>query len=211
MAGLFITFEGGEACGKSTQVARLRKRLTQADRPVITVHEPGYTEIGVAIRHILLHARESAQMLPETELLLFGASRSQLVGEVIRPALASGKIVVCDRFSDSTTVYQGMARGLSAEFIDRLNSFATGGLKPVLTILLDLDPATARLRRLRRVRPVGSPDRMEAQTEEFFEKVRAGYLELARREPVRIKVIDAARTEREVEAAIWNEIHGLLG
>jgi dTMP kinase len=211
MAGLFITFEGGEACGKSTQVARLKKRLTQADRPVITVHEPGYTEIGVAVRHILLHARESAQMLPETELLLFGASRSQLVGEVIRPALVSGKIVVCDRFSDSTIVYQGMARGLSAEFIDRLNSFATGGLKPVLTILLDLDPATARLRRLRRVRPVGSPDRMEAQTEEFFEKVRAGYLELARREPVRIKVIDAARTEGEVEAAIWNEIHGLLG
>lgn len=150
-------------------------------------------------------------MLPETELLLFGASRAQLVGEVIRPALMSGKIVVCDRFSDSTTVYQGIARGLSAKFIDRLNSFVTGGLKPALTILLDLDSATARQRRLRRVRPVGSSDRMEAQTEEFFEKIRAGYLEVARREPVRIRVIDAARTEDEVEAAIWNEIHGLLG
>jgi len=211
MAGLFITFEGGEACGKSTQVARLKKRLTQADRPVLTLHEPGFTEIGVAIRHLLLHARESAQMLPETELLLFGASRAQVVGQVIRPALASEKIVICDRFSDSTTVYQGMARGLSAEFIDRLNRFATGGLKPVLTILLDLDPTTARRRRLRRVRPVGSPDRMEAETQEFFKRVRAGYLELARREPARIKVIDAAHTEEEVEAAIWNEIHGLLG
>lgn len=210
MSGLFITIEGGEACGKSTQVARLKKRLEDTSHPVITVHEPGYTAIGLTIRHLLLHAKESARMLPETELLLFGASRAQLVGEVIRPALISGKIVVCDRFSDSTTVYQGIGRGLSPEFIDRLNSFVTGGLKPVLTILLDLDLETARRRRLRRVRPVGSSDRMEAQTEEFFEKIRAGYLELARREPVRIRVIDAARTETEVETAIWNEIHGLL-
>jgi dTMP kinase len=211
MAGLFVTFEGGEACGKSTQVKRLVRRLEKMGRAVLAVQEPGFTEIGSAIRELLLHARTGDLMRNETELLLFAASRAQLVGETIRPAIENGLVVVSDRFYDSTTVYQGIGRGLDLTFIVALNQFVTGGCKPDRTFVLDLDVAISRTRQLRRVRPVGQKDRMERLSDEFFEQVRSGYLEIARTEPDRVKVIDATGTEDAVEEAIWNEIHGILG
>jgi dTMP kinase len=210
MAGLLITFEGGEACGKSTQVKRLVGRLKKMGHPVLAVCEPGFTEIGTAIRQLLLHAKTGDSMRNETELLLFAASRAQLVREAIRPAIENGTVVVSDRFYDSTTVYQGVGRGLDLKFINALNEFVVGEFRPARTLLLDLDVAVSQTRQLRRVRPVGKQDRMERLSPEFFEQVRGGYLEIARAEPDRVKIIDAAGTEDQVEAAIWKEIDGLL-
>jgi dTMP kinase len=210
MPGLFITFEGGEASGKSTQVERLERRLEKSGRKVLKVHEPGYTEIGSVIRQLLLHANEGSLMRNETELLLFAAGRAQLVGEVVRPALERGLVVLSDRFYDSTTVYQGFGRGLDVTFIKSLNEFVVGACHPDRTFLLDLDVEESRVRLMRRVRPVGRQDRIEQLTKDFFERVRRGYLELARAEPDRVKIIDASRTEDQVEEAIWNEIDGLL-
>ena len=210
MPGLFITFEGGEASGKSTQVKRLERRLQSCGRQVLTVHEPGFTEIGLAIRRLLLHAKEGSSMRDETELLLFAAGRAQLVGEVVRPALGRGLVVVSDRFYDSTTVYQGIGRGLDLSFIKLLNEFVLGTCIPDKTFLLDLDVEESRKRRMRRVRPVGREDRMEQLTQDFYERVRQGYLEVARKEPGRVKVIDASQAEDEVEEAIWHEVSGLL-
>ena len=210
MPGLFVTFEGGEACGKSTQVRRLVRQLEKRGRTVLAVHEPGFTETGSAIRQILLHAKAGDSMRSETELLLFAASRAQLVRETIWPALKKGSVIVSDRFYDSTTVYQGIGRGLDLPFIKALNEFVVGECKPDRTFLLDLDVPVSRARQLRRVRPVGQQDRMERLSDEFFEKVRRGYLEIARAEPERVKIIDASRTEDQVEEAIWHEIDGVL-
>ena len=211
MLGLFVSFEGGEACGKSTQVQRLVQRLERVGRQVIAIREPGSTRAGEAIRNLLLHSEQGFNLTPAAELLLFGASRAQLVEEIIRPALKEGKIVVGDRFTDSTVVYQGIARGLGLKFIREMELFVCAGLRPAVTFLLDLDLDTIRNRRLRRVRPVSSPDRMEELPLEFHQKVREGYLQLAREFPERIKVIDAARSADEVEAAIWKEIDAILG
>ncbi len=211
MAGIFVTFEGVEACGKSTQVKRLKRRLGTLGRNVIAVHEPGFTEIGSAIRHLLLQAKEGNTMQVVTELLLFEASRAQLVAEVIRPSLAKDNIVLSDRFYDSTTVYQGIARGLDSTFIRMINELVVEECKPVLTILLDIDIQTSLIRQMRRVRPVGVADRMERLPAEFFEKVRQGYLETARAEPDRIKVVDASRAEDCVEQEIWDYVDALLG
>jgi dTMP kinase len=211
MAGIFVTFEGGEACGKSTQVKRLKLRLEAIGRKVIAVHEPGFTEIGSAIRHLLLHAKEGNAMQAVTELLLFEASRAQLVAEVIRPSLAKDIIVLSDRFYDSTTVYQGIARGLDCAFIRMVNEFVVQECKPILTLLLDIDIEASLIRQMRRVRPVWGGDRMERLPSEFFEKVRQGYLETARAEPDRIKVIDAARAEDQVEQQIWDQVNAVLG
>jgi dTMP kinase len=210
MPGLFVTFEGGEACGKSTQVRRLVRQLEKRGRTVLAVQEPGFTETGSAIRQLLLHAKAGDSMRSETELLLFAASRAQLVRETIWPALQNGSVIVSDRFYDSTTVYQGIGRGLDLSFIKALNEFVVGECKPDRTFLLDLDVTVSRARQLRRVRPVGQQDRMERLSDEFFEKVRRGYLEIARAEPERVKIIDASRTEDQVEEAIWHEIDGLL-
>jgi dTMP kinase len=210
MAGFFVTFEGGEACGKSTQLRRLVRRLEKLGRTVLAVYEPGFTELGLAVRQLLLHAKSGDSMRSETELLLFAASRAQLVGEAIRPALEKGSVVVSDRFYDSTTVYQGMARGLDLGFIRALNEFVARGCKPDRTILLDLDVAVSRARQLRRVRPVTLQDRMERLSDEFFEEVRRGFLKIAEEEPDRVKIVDASRTEDQVEEAIWNEMDGLL-
>jgi dTMP kinase len=210
MPGLFVTFEGGEACGKSTQVRRLVRQLEKRGRTVLAVHEPGFTETGSAIRQLLLHAKAGDSMRSETELLLFAASRAQLVRETIWPALRKGAVIVSDRFYDSTTVYQGIGRGLDLPFIKALNEFVVGECKPDRTFLLDLDVPVSRARQLRRVRPVGQQDRMERLSDEFFEKVRRGYLEIARAEPERVKIIDASRTEDQVEEAIWHEIDGVL-
>jgi dTMP kinase len=211
MPGLFVTFEGGEACGKSTQMKRLIVRLEKLGRQVLAVHEPGFTEIGLAIRELLLNAAAGKSMCRETELLLFAASRAQLVRETIRPALHKGLIVLSDRFYDSTAVYQGVGRGLDLKFVNTLNRFVAEECKPDRTILLDLDVALSRKRQLRRVRPVGQPDRIEQLSDEFFEKVRRGYLEIARAEPERVKVVDASGSEDQVAETIWSEINGFLG
>jgi dTMP kinase len=210
MSGLFITFEGSEACGKSTQVKRLESRLLKLGRETITVHEPGFTQIGKEIRHLLLHAKSGETMFPETELLLFAASRSQLVREIIKPALARGAVVVSDRFYDSTTVYQGVARGLDLQFIARLNEFAVRDCRPDRTFILDLDVEIASERRLRRIRSAEKPDRIEELPPDFFLKVRNGYHDLAAAEPERIKLIDAAPSAAAIEEEIWKEVDGLL-
>jgi len=202
----FITFEGSEGCGKSTQVGRLAARLTKAGVPLLVTREPGGTPIGEKIRHLLQFAPESVAMTPETELLLFEASRSQLVREVIQPALDRGTVVLSDRFADSTTVYQGVARRLDQEMVGHLNTFAVGNCWPDLTFLLDLDVETARLRMLRRVRPATGIDRMEQEPVKFYEAVCTAYRQLAAREPHRICMIDATRTPDEIEREIWDVI-----
>ncbi len=204
--GLFITFEGSEGCGKSTQVKRLAARLEKAGHEFLLTREPGGTAIGEKIRDLLQFAPEGYAMHPETEVLLFEASRSQLVREVIAPALARGTHVISDRFYDSTTVYQGAARKLDSEMVAQLNRFAVGSWQPDLTFLLDVELATARQRMLRRVRPVGAPDRMESQPEEFYERVCAAYRALAAREPERVHLIDASGSPEEIEATIWQAL-----
>ena len=211
MPGILITFEGGEGSGKSTQLSRLAARLLAAGREVVTVSEPGTTAVGLQIRELLLHAKEGREMHPKAELLLFAASRAQLMEEVIKPALARAAVVLSDRFTDSTIVYQGRARRVDLEFIHALNAFTTDDLRPHLTILFDLDVSTAQARMRRRVRPVGAYDRMEALPVSFFQTVREGYLELARAEPERFRVVNAARRPEEVEEEIWGVIRGLLG
>jgi dTMP kinase len=208
--GLFITFEGSEGCGKSTQVERLSARLKRDGRPFLLTREPGGTAIGEKIRHLLQFAPESAAMFPETEVLLFEASRSQLVRETIRPARDRGELVISDRFFDSTTVYQGVARKLDPTVVEQLNRFAVGDCRPDLTIILDVDVATARARMLRRVRPVTAPDRMEQEPVAFYERVCAAYRELATREPERVHLIDGSRTADEIESDIWELIHAKL-
>ena len=206
--GAFITFEGSEGCGKSTQVQRLAARFEQLGVSVLVTREPGGTAIGEKIRDLLQFAPEGSGMTPETELLLFEASRSQLVREVIRPALEQGAFVISDRFFDSTTVYQGVARKLHSEMVATLNDFAVGPERPDLTIILDVDVTIARGRMMRRVRPVQSVDRMEQEPIEFYEHVSAGYRELARREPERIRLIDGSGSPDQIENEIWREVSG---
>jgi dTMP kinase len=200
--GVFITFEGSEGCGKSTQVQRVAARLQQAGVPVLVTREPGGTAIGEKIRDLLQFAPESFAMTAETEVLLFEASRSQLVRETIRPALEKGTVVISDRFFDSTTVYQGVARKLAPGIVETLNTFAVGSARPDLTFILDVDVVTARARMLRRVRPVAVVDRMEQEPDEFYERVCAGYRELAKREPNRIVLMDGAQSVSEIEHQI---------
>jgi len=209
--GLFISFEGSEGCGKSTQIARLATRIRDSGREVITMREPGGTPIGEQIRNLLQYDEAGKAMTPEAEILLFASSRAQLVREVIRPALLRGAVVLCDRFLDSTTVYQGVARALAREEVQAINGFAVGETLPDLTILLDLDAAEGRRRAAGRK---GPKDRMEQEDEGFYESVRQGYLELARAHPGRITVIAAVGGEGEVEASITTVLrercHGLF-
>ncbi len=211
MRGVFITFEGSEGCGKTTQIHRLSSRLEGAGQSVLLTREPGGTPLGESIRHLLKFADEGRDMTPEAELLLFTASRAQLVRRVIEPALAAGSWVIADRFMDSTTVYQGVARRLDFEAVRFINDFAAGERRPDLTFLLDLDPGEARLRLLRRPRPLGAPDRMEQMPPDFYEAVRQGYLTLARDEPERFRVIQAAHGIESVEEEVWEQVNGLMG
>jgi len=199
----FITFEGSEGCGKSTQVQRLAARLKRAGVLYLVTREPGGTPIGETIRELLQFAPHGGGMTPQTELLLFEASRSQLVRETIKPALESGLCVVADRFFDSTTVYQGVARKLDQQIVERLNAFAVGDFVPDITFVLDVDAETARSRLKRTVR---TPDRMEQESTEFYDRVRTGYRELAIRDPDRIILIDGTRPADEVENEIWEMI-----
>ena len=197
--GTFITFEGGEGCGKSTQIQRIAERLRQQGRTVVTLREPGGTAVGEQIRHTLQHSRHSIGMTPEAEVLLFSASRAQLVRELIRPALAKGEVVLSDRFFDSTTVYQGAGRRIDADSITFLNRFAVGDCLPHLTILIDLDPRVG----LERVKGRELFDRMENESLTFHERVRQGYLDLARREPQRVKIVDGNQSLDAVAVQIW--------
>ncbi len=171
--------------------------------PYLVTREPGGTPIGETIRELLQFAPHGGGMTPQTELLLFEASRSQLVRETIKPTLESGLCVIADRFFDSTTVYQGVARKLDQEIVERLNAFAAGDCVPDITFVLDVDAETARSRLKRTVR---RPDRMEQEPTEFYDRVRTGYRELAARDPHRIVLIDGARPVDEVENEIWEMI-----
>lgn len=197
---MFITFEGPEGAGKSTAILGVAAGLRAAGHRTVETREPGSGEVGKAIRAILLHGGE---LEPRAELLLFLADRAQHVSEVIRPALARGEVVLCDRHADSTFVYQGVARGLDPEFVRSGNRFATGGLVPDLTLLFDL-PAEVGLARLQ------NPDRLDALPLAFHQKVRQGFLDLAAAEPARFRKIDATRNPGEVVAAALGIAQGAL-
>jgi len=211
-AGTFLSFEGVEGCGKSTQIERLHSRLKAAGRHVIRLREPGGTRLGEALRSLLQHDPAGEGMCPESELLLFATSRAQLVRDLIGPMLEDPSVVViADRFHDSTTVYQGVGRGLDRGLVAGINQFATGGLVPDLTVLLDLDIESSRSRTESRG---GQIDRMEREDDAFFARVRAGYLELAASESDRFAVVDGEADADTVEKRILNilaeRIHGLL-
>ena len=200
MPGLpFITFEGSEGSGKSTQADRLAVHFQRCGIPCILTREPGGTPIGETIRELLQFAPHNSSMTPETELLLFEASRSQLVRETIKPALERGTCVIADRFFDSTTVYQGAARNLVSEMVERLNAFAVADCVPDITFVLDVDAATAEARMQKPRRP----DRMEQEPADFYERVRRGYRDLAKREPNRVVLIDGSADPDEIENQIW--------
>jgi dTMP kinase len=206
--GKLISFEGSEGSGKSTQMARLAKRLQTTGRSVLTTREPGGTEIGEQIRNIIVHNLKGDEMTPETELLLFAASRAQHVRELIAPNLTKGVIVLCDRYLDSSTVYQGVARNLAADPVSQINRFAVGNAMPDLTFILDV-PTKVSLARIKQ-RASDLPDRMERENIEFYEKVRAGYLLLAKSLPSRVVVIDGTQSEEAVAKKIWAEAQKVL-
>lgn len=198
--GIFITFEGSEGCGKTTQIEFVRNFLEGKGYACILSREPGGTEISEKIRELLLNAKEGEKMSPKTEMLLFAAARAQHVDELIRPSLEQGKCVICDRFIDSTSAYQGAARKLGAEVSDIANEIAIGECIPDITFLLDMDVEEG-LKRARK-RDSGKVDRMGAQKIEFYKEVRKRYLELAQKYPSRIVVIDASKSIEEVSEQI---------
>ncbi len=212
MKGVFITFEGIEGSGKSTQIILLANHLAETGRAVTLTREPGGTDIGDQVRKILLDPANRA-LAPTAELLLYAAARAQHLEELVRPELESGKNVLCDRFSDATLAYQGSGRGLDEAMIRALDRMATGGLKPDLTILLDIEAAAglARARGRNRTRGLETEARFENEELAFHERVRRGYLALARSEPGRFRVIDAARTPDEIQNSIRNIVAGCIG
>ena len=192
--GLFITFEGGDGCGKTTQIKLLDEYLRAKGYETLLTREPGSKGLGIKLREILLNY--DGEVSPTAESFLFLADRAQHVDCIIKPALKKGVIVLCDRHTDSTVAYQGYGRGLDLEQIHKLNSIATSGLKPDLTIVLDVDVETSQKR-------VGSEkDRMESAGVEFFERVRKGFLEIAQKEPERVKVVDSTQTIEEIHNQI---------
>ncbi|RTR25920.1 dTMP kinase [Deinococcus radiophilus] len=200
----FITFEGPEGAGKSTQLARLVARLAALDVPHTVTKEPGGTSAGDRIRAAVLDPELHIE--PLAEFLLYSASRAQLVREVLRPALARGEAVICDRYADSTLAYQGYGRGLPMDFLQTVTAEATGGLTPNLTVLLDLDPALG----LERVVVRGQKDRLEQADLGFHGRLRQGFLTLAAGQPERWLVLDATRPADELEETIWGRVEGLL-
>lgn len=195
--GVFITFEGGEGCGKSTQLRVLARRLEAADVSVRALREPGGTVVGEAVRGLLLDP-DNTGLDAFAELLLYEASRAQLVAEVIEPALESGEVVLCDRFADSSTAYQGHARGLPLAEVAALNDIATGGLFPDRTVLLDVEPALG----VRRATSQGA-DRLEGEDLAFHERVREGFLAIAAEEPDRVRIVDASGDVDTVAARVF--------
>ncbi len=203
---MFITLEGPDGSGKTTQIRLLYDALVAAECDVLLTREPGGTAIGDQIR-MVLHDIENSDIVPETEILLYSASRAQLVGQVIRPALAAGTIVLCDRYADSTMAYQGYGRGLNLEALTAITAFATGRLKPDLTLFLDLEPAIGLTRR----KASGQEwNRMDRQTLDFYRLTRRGYHTLAEMEPERWVSIDASGSISEVAAAVWATVQRRL-
>ncbi|MBX5437304.1 MAG: dTMP kinase [Alicyclobacillaceae bacterium] len=204
---MFITFEGIDGAGKTTQMQRLRARLERAGRQVVCTREPGGTTLGDVLRRVLLDPASGA-ITPRSEALLYAASRAQLVEEVIRPALAAGAVVLCDRFVDASVAYQGEGLALGTEAVAAVNRFATGGLQPDRTILLDVPVALG----MQRVRTAGrAADRIEQRGSEYFNRVRERFLRIAASEPQRVWVIDAGRPPDAVEQEIWELVAKWLG
>ncbi len=201
---LFITFEGGEGSGKSVQSRTLFRRLEKLAVPALLTHEPGGTVLGQKLARLLKYARDTG-ISPMTELLMFNASRAQLVGEVMRPGLKAGKVVICDRYTDSTIAYQHYGRGLDLTLVRTINDAATGGLTPDLTVLLDV-PVELGLAR----KGDKKPDRFEKEDMAFHRRVREGYLKMAASEPRRWLVIDARLPKEKIAGIIWERISRLL-
>jgi len=206
--GIFITFEGGEGCGKSSHIAALAAYFESLGRTCVLTREPGGTKLGEKIRELLLHAKEGEAMSPKTEILLFSAARAQHVEEFIKPALAEGKVVICDRFYDSSTAYQGAARSLGADIVKNLNAFAAEGARPDLTVLLDL-PAEVGLARAR-ARDTNGADRMGSEKISFYEAVRSSFLKIAESEPERFAVVNSSGSKEETFAKILEAVRGRL-
>jgi dTMP kinase len=208
MPGLFITFEGTEGAGKSTQIKLLAERLQGMGKKLRLLREPGSTPIGEEIRQTLQHSAQNQAMTPEAELLLINASRAQLVREVIRPALKAGEIVICDRFYDSTVAYQGYGRGLDLSLVRQIIDVAVGETRPQLTLFLHVPLAVSEQRRAARAQ--GPRDRFEEAGRKFFERVEQGFLAIAKSEPARVKPIDATQTIDIVREEIWTHAQALL-
>jgi dTMP kinase len=201
---MFITFEGGEGAGKTTQIARLADRIRETGRQdVLVTREPGAGSFGRELRRLVLEPPEGIEVDARAELLVMLADRAQHVAQIIRPHIASGGIVLCDRYADSSMAYQGYGRGLPLAEIEHFNKFATNGLVPDLTLLLDLDPAMGLLRQNERTR-------MEAEYLPFHRRVRAGFLSLATHFPRRFCILDASQTPDAVEDALWARVNSLL-
>jgi dTMP kinase len=209
--GLFITFEGTEGCGKSTQIELLARQLRAISHRVRALREPGGTPIGEEIRHTLKHSPNNAAMTAEAELLMMNASRAQIVREIIRPALAAGEIVLCDRFYDSTIAYQGFGRELDLEKVKSVIEFAVGGTKPDLTLFLHVpaDVSAERLRSRQSTLPFVR-DRIEEADRKFFERVAHGYGVIAASEPQRVKFINGAQAVDAVCKTIWEIVQSRL-
>jgi len=203
--GVFITLEGGEGAGKSTQLTAVQRWLETAGKDVLVTREPGGTEVGERIREVLLHSRGA--MSVETEALLMFAARAEHIARIIRPALTAGKWVVCDRFTDATYAYQGGGRGLATARIAMLEDWVQGDLRPDLTILLDVPTDVGLGRAGRR----GVLDRFEREERDFFERVRKAYLAAAARDPKRIRLIDASKNEAEVTRQIAEILRSTYG
>jgi dTMP kinase len=200
MRGLFITFEGIDGCGKSTQLDLLAQQIKQRGFEVVVTREPGGTPLGEGIRQLLV-SDVSVHVAPTTELLLYVAARAQHVAELIAPSLEAGRIVISDRYTDSTVAFQGYGRGLDPEMIEKLNQFATAGLVPDLTIVFDIDPALARARL--DSRPVGGLlGAFDEQHADFHQRMREGYLKLAKEQPSRIHVVDAGGAVEETHSRV---------
>lgn len=204
MRGIFITFEGPEGAGKTTQLKMLIPWLEAKGRTCLTTREPGGTPLAERIREVVKHHNTDEPVYNQTELLLFAASRAQHIHYRIKPALQQGSVVLCDRFTDSTLAYQGYGRNGDIEFIDALNKYAIDGCEPDLTILLDLEPSRGRERTFSRAETKGIHDRLEAENLAFHEKVRQGYLTLAKLHPKRIKIVSADQSPEAIHQKIIN-------
>jgi dTMP kinase len=201
---LFITFEGGEGCGKSSQSKLLYQRLKKLAMPALLIHEPGVTALGKKVTRLLKWSKD-INISPLSELLLFNVSRAQLVEEVIRPNLEKGAVVICDRYADSTTAYQGYGRGLDLNLVTAANRIGMQGLTPDLTILLDLSVEEGLERKKDK-----KPDRFETENLSFHRRVKEGYLKLAKAEPKRWLVINAIQSKEEIAGIIWQRVSKIL-
>jgi len=201
---LFITFEGGEGCGKSSQSKLLYNRLKKLAIPALLTHEPGVTKLGKKITRLLKWSRD-INISPLSELLLFNASRAQLVEEVIKPALKKGMVVICDRFADSTTAYQGYGRTLDMTVVTAVNNIGTKGISPDLTVLLDMPVEKGLARKQDR-----KPDRFQTENLAFHQRVREGFLKLAKADPKRWLVIDGTKDKEAIAGIIWQRVRKLL-